>query len=295
MIGLVVGFLGILLVLAPWQEACGSIGGELACFGAAISYATSFVYVRKFLSPRGIAPLALAAGQLLVAVLLQALVSPLLQWGDVQLTGRVVASIVLLGVLSTGLAYVLYFRLIADIGATSASAVNYVVPIAAVVVGVLFLGEPVTWNWWPAGWSCWPGWRTRRTGWPAAGGSVTPVTDISPPAEAVAEVVTLASELIRIDTTNTGEPYGTRRGTSGPPPSTSRASREVGYETTYLESARPAAATSSPGCPAPTRAAARCSCTATSTSCPADAAEWTVHPFSGEVPTATCGAAAPST
>jgi len=145
-IGLVVGFLGILLVLAPWQNAGGSIGGELACFGAAISYATSFVYVRKFLSPRGIAPLSLAAGQLLVAVLLQALVSPLLQWGDVQLTGRVVASIVLLGVLSTGLAYVLYFRLIADIGATSASAVNYVVPIAAVVVGVLFLGEPVTWN-----------------------------------------------------------------------------------------------------------------------------------------------------
>ena len=52
----------------------------------------------------------------------------------------------LLGVLSTGLAYVLYFRLIADIGATSASAVNYVVPIAAVTVGVLFLGEPITWN-----------------------------------------------------------------------------------------------------------------------------------------------------
>ena len=48
--------------------------------------------------------------------------------------------------LSTGLAYVLYFRLIGDIGATSASAVNYVVPIAAVLVGVVFLGEAVTWN-----------------------------------------------------------------------------------------------------------------------------------------------------
>lgn len=146
-IGLVVGFLGILLVLAPWQDAGGgSIGGELACFGAAVSYAISFVYVRRFLSPRGIPALSLAAGQLLVAVLLQALVSPALQWGEVQLTGRVLASIVLLGVLCTGLAYVLYFRLIADIGATSASAVNYVVPIAAVIVGVLFLGEPVTWN-----------------------------------------------------------------------------------------------------------------------------------------------------
>ena len=153
-IGLIVGFLGILLVVAPWSDGGGSsggsfggsFGGELACFGAAVSYAISFVYVRKFLSPRGIAPLSLAAGQLLVAVALQAAVSPFLQWGAMHLTGRVLVSIVLLGVLSTGLAYVLYFRLIADIGATSASAVNYVVPIAAVAVGVLFLGEPLTWN-----------------------------------------------------------------------------------------------------------------------------------------------------
>jgi drug/metabolite transporter (DMT)-like permease len=144
--GLVAGFLGIVLVLAPWQATGGSLGGEVACFGAALSYAISFVYVRRFLSPRGLAPLALAAGQLLVAVALQAAVSPLLEWGAVRLTGRVAASIVLLGLLCTGLAYVLYFRLIADIGATSASAVNYVVPIAAVLVGAVFLGEAVTWN-----------------------------------------------------------------------------------------------------------------------------------------------------
>ena len=144
--GLVLGFLGIVVVLAPWREAAGSLGGEIACFGAAVSYAISFVYVRRFLSPRGLAPLALAGGQLLMAVVLQALVSPLLAWGPVALTPRVLVSIVLLGVLSTGLAYVLYFGLIADIGATSASAVNYVVPIAAVLIGVAFLGEAVTWN-----------------------------------------------------------------------------------------------------------------------------------------------------
>lgn len=144
--GLVAGFLGIVLVLAPWRTAGGALGGELACAGAALSYAVSFVYVRRFLSPRGLPPLALATGQLLVAVALQAAVSPLLEWGAVRLTGRVAVSIALLGALCTGLAYVLYFRLIADIGATSASAVNYVVPIAAVLVGVAFLGEAVTWN-----------------------------------------------------------------------------------------------------------------------------------------------------
>jgi drug/metabolite transporter (DMT)-like permease len=145
-IGLVVGFLGIVLVMAPWREAGGSLGGEIACFGAAVSYAISFVYIRRFLSPRGLPALSLATGQLIVAVALQALVSPLLEWGPVRLDARVLVSIVLLGALCTGLAYVLYFRLIGDIGATSASAVNYVVPVAAVVVGAVVLGEPVTWN-----------------------------------------------------------------------------------------------------------------------------------------------------
>jgi drug/metabolite transporter (DMT)-like permease len=145
-IGLLAGFAGIVLVLAPGHTGGGSIGGEIACFGAAVSYAVSFVYVRRFLSPRGLAPVALAAGQLLAAVLLQGLASPFLAWGTPLVTARVAAAIVLLGLLSTGLAYVLYFRLIGDAGATTASSVNYLVPVAAVLVGVVFLGEHVGWN-----------------------------------------------------------------------------------------------------------------------------------------------------
>jgi drug/metabolite transporter (DMT)-like permease len=144
LIGLLVGFAGLVVVIAPWRTGGGSAGGELACFGAAVSYAAGFVYVRKFLSPRHLAPMSLAAGQLSMAVVLQAAVSPFLQWGAVSLTPRVTVSIVLLGVLSTGLAYVLYFRLIGEVGATTASAVNYLVPIAAVVVGAITLGERIT-------------------------------------------------------------------------------------------------------------------------------------------------------
>jgi drug/metabolite transporter (DMT)-like permease len=146
LIGLLIGFAGLVVVVAPWRTELGSVAGELACFGAAVSYAIGFVYVRRFLSPLHLAPLALAAGQVSIAVLLQAAVSPFLQWGTVSLTARVSVSIVLLGVLSTGLAYVLYFRLIGDLGATTASAVNYVVPIAAVLVGAIFLGEQITMN-----------------------------------------------------------------------------------------------------------------------------------------------------
>lgn len=145
-VGLLVGFLGVVVVLGPWRDSSGSLAGQLACLGAALSYAVGFVYVRRYLSPRGLAPLALATAQLASAVVLQAMVTPFLAWQAPHVTGRVTLSIVVLGVLGTGLAYVLYFRLIADVGATNASAVNYVVPVVAVLVGVMLLGEPVTWN-----------------------------------------------------------------------------------------------------------------------------------------------------
>jgi len=145
-VGLGIGFAGVVLVIGPWHESLGSLGGRLACVGAAVSYAIGFVYVRKFLSPLGLAPLSLAASQLVSAAVLQAAVTPFLDWRVPALTGSVTFSVVVLGLLSTGLAYVLYFRLIGDVGATTASAVNYVVPVFAVLIGVLFLGEPVTWN-----------------------------------------------------------------------------------------------------------------------------------------------------
>jgi drug/metabolite transporter (DMT)-like permease len=144
--GLVVGFVGVVLVIGPWREAGGSVGARIACLAAAFSYAAGFVYVRRFLSPRGLAPLALAAAQLVAAAVLQGVVSPFLTWRAPRVSLQVAASILVLGLLGTGLAYVLYFRLIGDVGATTASAVNYVVPVFAVLVSVVLLGEPVTWN-----------------------------------------------------------------------------------------------------------------------------------------------------
>jgi len=145
-VGLVGGFIGVVLLVGPWHSELGTLGGRLACFGAAVSYAIGFVYVRKFLSPRGLAPLSLAASQLVAAAVLQGIVTPFLAWQTPEITGRVAGSILFLGLFSTGLAYVLYFRLIGDAGATTASAVNYLVPVFAVLIGVVLLGEAVTWN-----------------------------------------------------------------------------------------------------------------------------------------------------
>jgi drug/metabolite transporter (DMT)-like permease len=99
------------------------------------------VYTRRFLSPLGLAPLAVAAAQVLAAVCVQALLTPLFPWRTPELTSAVVGSIVALGLLSTGLAYVLFFGLVGDVGATSASAVNYVVPVFAVLLSVVLLAE----------------------------------------------------------------------------------------------------------------------------------------------------------
>ncbi|AZS82960.1 DMT family transporter [Streptomyces griseoviridis] len=145
-VGLLLGFVGVVVVIGPWSDATGSLSGRAACFGAALSYATGYVYVRKFLSPRALAPLAAAASQLLAAAVLMAVALPFMTWHTMHFTGKVTLSILFLGLFSTGLAYVLYFRLINDIGATNASAVNYVVPVAAVLIGAIALGETVSWN-----------------------------------------------------------------------------------------------------------------------------------------------------
>ncbi|AVT28178.1 EamA/RhaT family transporter [Plantactinospora sp. BC1] len=145
-VGLVGGFVGVVLLVGPWHSELGTLSGRLACLGAAVSYAIGFVYVRRFLSPRGLAPLSLAASQLVAAAVLQGLATPFLAWQTPEITGRVAGSVLFLGVFSTGLAYVLYFRLIGDAGATAASAVNYLVPVFAVLIGAVLLGEAITWN-----------------------------------------------------------------------------------------------------------------------------------------------------
>jgi drug/metabolite transporter (DMT)-like permease len=120
--------------------------GQVACLLAAASYGVAYVYMRRFLTGRGLPPLALAASQLTVATVLLALAAPVVARTPITLTGDVVASILALGALGTGVAYLLNYRLIADEGATAASTVTYLLPIVAVLLGILALGEPLTWN-----------------------------------------------------------------------------------------------------------------------------------------------------
>lgn len=144
--GLVLGLLGALFILAPWSAAAGAVGGALACLGAAASYGISYVYMSRYLTSRGISPLVLSAAQLLAASGLMALAVVAAGLRAVHFSWTVVIAMSILGVAGTGVAYVLNYRLISEQGPTAASAVSYLLPVVAVLLGVAALGEPATWH-----------------------------------------------------------------------------------------------------------------------------------------------------
>lgn len=145
--GVAIGALGIMLVLSPWSEhAGGSRGGYLACIAASACYAVSFVYTRRFITPHGRDAVSTAAGQIAAAALLAVAVSPMIAADAVHLTSPVVAAMVCLGVLGTGISYIWYQAVINTWGATTASTVTYVMPVVGAVLGVLVLGERLSWN-----------------------------------------------------------------------------------------------------------------------------------------------------
>jgi drug/metabolite transporter (DMT)-like permease len=118
----------------------------LAALGAAACYAGSYVYARRLLTNRGTEPLVLSAAQLTAGALMVGALTPWIGRQPVTLTGPVALSVVALGVLSTGIAYVLNYRLIQDEGPTAASMTNYLTPVVAVVLGIAVVDEPLSWN-----------------------------------------------------------------------------------------------------------------------------------------------------
>jgi len=146
--GLILGFLGVVILAAPWHD--GGLSSSLLGIGAALlasaCYAASYVYARRYLSDGELSPLVLSSGQMIAGAVLLTLFAPVLAREPVALTANGVASVVVLGVLGTGIAYVLNYQLIADEGATAASTVTYLLPIVAVLLGLAVLGEPLGWN-----------------------------------------------------------------------------------------------------------------------------------------------------
>jgi drug/metabolite transporter (DMT)-like permease len=146
-LGLAVGFAGVLLLvggrssLQPGPQGTSPTLGIAACLAATLAYGFAVNYTRQRLSDAP--PLAVAAGSQLAACLLMA--GPAWwTWPAAAASGRAWAAAVVLALACTGLAYLLYFRLIAQVGPAQAITVTYLIPAFAMLWGALVLGEAVT-------------------------------------------------------------------------------------------------------------------------------------------------------
>jgi drug/metabolite transporter (DMT)-like permease len=146
LIGLAVGFFGVIVVLAPWSARdAGSWIGSLACILAALCYAIGTPFSKRFIGGSTSSGLSLAAVQLLLGALWLVPLLPA-QPSPVDVTARTAGALVALGLLGTGAAFYLYWVLIRMVGASSTTTVTYVIPVWSTLLGVLVLGEALSWN-----------------------------------------------------------------------------------------------------------------------------------------------------
>ena len=146
LLGLALGFGGAVLIFEPWTSGSRAMTlGGVACLVASACYGLGFVYAAHFLAGRGLKPLSLSAAQLTAAALLSTLLLP---FGGSAPPLRMDAwiAIAILGVLGTGIAYVINYRLIVNRGASGAALVTYLIPVVAVTVGAATLNERITLN-----------------------------------------------------------------------------------------------------------------------------------------------------
>jgi drug/metabolite transporter (DMT)-like permease len=140
-IGVLVGFLGVAMMIGldALRLAGGEVLAEMAVLGAALCYAFAGIYGRCFAR---FPALVAAAGQLTTTAIMAAPVALVIErpWSaEPSLEGW--GALLCLGLVSTGLAYVLYFRILATAGAVNLLLVTLLSPVNAVLLGTLLLGE----------------------------------------------------------------------------------------------------------------------------------------------------------
>jgi drug/metabolite transporter (DMT)-like permease len=146
-LGLLVGFVGVAML--AWgkasfkPDASGQVTGwaVLACLGACLCYGISASFTKRYLS--GVPSLVIATGSQMGATLGLALPT-LWFWPSQTPSATAWLALLAVGVLCTGVAYVLFFRLIDKVGAAGSLTVTFLIPVFAVLYGVVFLGESVT-------------------------------------------------------------------------------------------------------------------------------------------------------
>jgi drug/metabolite transporter (DMT)-like permease len=147
LVGLAIGFLGALVVLGFWDMGNGGDPlGSLACIAATACYGVGMPYTRRRLVHRAEPAVSLMAGQLLMSSLQLGVLTLLFSSRPTEVETVPVLAMLFLGVLGTGWAFLLNFRLIAGVGGVVAASVTYAMPVVSTAAGVLLLGEALHWN-----------------------------------------------------------------------------------------------------------------------------------------------------
>jgi drug/metabolite transporter (DMT)-like permease len=146
LVGLGVGLLGVLLVLGVWRGFGPNPWWAVAALLFSVTlYGLSFPYSRRFVIPRHLDPIALASTQVVLAALTLTPTFIIDGTNGHSITWKAGLAVLALGIFGTGFAYIWNFRVMAAAGSAIASTVTYLTPVVAVVAGVLFLHEPLTW------------------------------------------------------------------------------------------------------------------------------------------------------
>ncbi|MEV0013511.1 DMT family transporter [Streptomyces tendae] len=145
--GLGIGFLGVLTVLGVWQGFHGlDVTGTALALLASFSYPVGWIYVRRTLAGSSHSHLSLTGAQLGLATLQLAVVTPLFTSVPTSFPVLPLLAVAALGVLGTGLAFLIQYDLVAEIGPTTAQMVTYFTPVIATAAGVALLGESLSWS-----------------------------------------------------------------------------------------------------------------------------------------------------
>lgn len=146
--GILVGITGVMVIIAPWRglDLDQSLIAQLAILGATACYGFSLAYMRRFVSDSGMTALVFSFLNIGIAAAIMAVLTPVLVLTPVALDPRIVGSVVLLGCLGTGVAYIWNQNVLRAWGPTRASTVTYITPVVGVALGILILGESISWN-----------------------------------------------------------------------------------------------------------------------------------------------------
>lgn len=144
LLGAILGLIGVIILIGPGALAGldANLLAQLAVLAAGLSYALAGVYARRF-TGMNINPIVVAAGQLLMSSIVMIALVLAFDAPAQLLTSntRVWVAVIIMAVLSTAFAYILYFRLVAAAGATNALLVTLLIPVTAILLGSLVLGE----------------------------------------------------------------------------------------------------------------------------------------------------------